>query len=125
MVVDGRRQRLFVFEKQRSDPITRVYAADLQGVRPGDAVDLRLVARVPIQNITAADVGRDGVILKNNSGGLLFPWSQTSVVRTLRRSAPCPVALPAGESVAFSTSGHRVYTIPEGSDPAIEYAERQ
>jgi hypothetical protein len=124
MVVDGRHRRLFVFEKQRSDPITRVYAADLRGVRPGDALDLQLVARVPIQNVTAADVGHDGVILKNNSGGLLFPWSRTSVVRTLRRSTPCPVALPAGESVAFSASGHRIYTIPEGSDPPIEYAAR-
>jgi hypothetical protein len=125
MVVDGRHGRLFVFEKQRSDSESRVYAADLEGVRAGDTVDLELVARVPIENITAADVGPDGVIVKNNSGGVLFTWSTRSVARTLRDGRRCSVQLPAGESVAFSTSGHRIYTIPEGSDPPIEYAERR
>jgi hypothetical protein len=124
MVVDARHDVLIVFEKQRATATSRVYAADLRGVRSGDALELELVARIPIENITAADVGPDGVLVKNNSGGLLFPWVTRRVVRTLRRSAPCPVTLPAGESVAFSTGGGRVYTIPEGSDPPIQYAER-
>ena len=123
MVVDGHRDRLFVFEKQRGESTSRVYAVDTDGIHNGDERELQLVTRVPIENITAADAGRDGVVLKNNSGGLLFPWASRSVVQTLRDSDPCPVALPAGESVAFSR-GRRIYTVPEGSDPEIEYVQR-
>lgn len=73
----------------------------------------------------AADVGKDGVVIKNYSSALLFPWRSTRVIRTLRRSTPCPVALPASESVAFSLSGHRIYSIPEGRDPEISYVGRR
>ena len=124
MLVDGRHERLFVFEKQGEESTSRVYAADVDGIRDGDELELQLVTSVPIENITAANVGRDGVIVKGDSGGLLFPWVGRSVARTLRQSDACPVALPAGESVAFSRSGRRLYTVPEGSDPPIEYVER-
>lgn len=127
MIVDGKHQRLFVFEKRRPDPTSRVYAADLRGVRSGDVLDLKLITEVPVTNVTAADIGRDGVMLKNNTQGTLFPWvgDGRRVARTLRRAEPCPVPLPAGESVAFSLSGDRVYAIPEGRDPLISYAARQ
>jgi hypothetical protein len=125
LVVDGRHKRLFVFEKLRPATSSRVYAADLRGLRSGDTLELKLVAHVPMQNVTAADVGVDGVVVKNNSFALLFPWSTTRVVRTLRRSTPCQVALPASEAVAFSLSGHRIYSIPEGREPAISYVARR
>ena len=121
MLVDGRHERLFVFEKQGEESTSRVYAVDVDGIRDGDELELQLVTSVSVENITAADVGRDGVIVKSDSGGLLFPWVGRSVAQTLRQSDACPVALPAGESVAFSRSGRRLYTVPEGSDPQIEY----
>ncbi|MGZ8603956.1 MAG: hypothetical protein ACXWX9_04265, partial [Actinomycetota bacterium] len=125
MVVDEKRERLFVFEKQRSGPISSVYAADIGGLDAGATLELSLVARVDVINITAADTSRDGVVLKNNTSAFMFPWSGGRVARTLRRVAPCVVALPAGETVAFSRSGHRIYGIPEGRDAVVSYAARR
>jgi len=121
MIVDGRNRRLFIFEKQTSSATSRVYGADLRGVQSGDTLRLRLVARVPLMSITAADLGRDGIIVRDYTSGLLFPWTMGRVVPTLRRSTPCPVELPTSESIAFSISGQRMYSIREGSDPSIRY----
>ena len=125
MIVDGRSRRLFIFEKQASTPRSRVFGVSIRGVRSGDHLRLRRVARVPMQTITAADIGKPGIIVKNYASGLLFRWSGGRVVTSLRRRHPCPVDLPSGEAVAFSRSGGRIYTVPEGSDPPIEYAVRR
>jgi hypothetical protein len=121
------RQRIFVFEKRRPDPVSRVYGASLRGVQPGDTLELRLVAHVPMPNVTSADVGPDGVVVRNYLSVNVFPWAgRGGVARTLRRADPCQVdEMPSSEAVAFSRSGHRVYSIPEGSDPEITYAARR
>jgi hypothetical protein len=123
MIVDTRSRRLFVFEKQTATRRSGVFGAGVRGVRSGDHVRLRRVARVPMQNITAADIGAPGIVVKNNGGGLLFPWAGRRVGSTLRRHRPCGVDLPSGEAVAFSGSGARIYTVPEGSTPPIDYVE--
>jgi hypothetical protein len=124
MIVDGRSQRLFIFEKQRSTSTSRVFGVSIRGARSGDSLRLKKVARVPLENITAADLGRTGIVIKNYGEGMLFPWVGHRVVGTLRQSNPCSVALPSGEAVAFSKSGDRIYTVPEGSNPPIAHADR-
>jgi len=125
MIVDGRSKRLFIFEKQRTASMSRVFGASIRGVSSGDSLRLRRVARVPMQNITAADLGRSGIVIKNYGGGLLFRWKGGRVSSTLRQDHACPVGLPEGEAVAFSKSGGRLYTVPEGSNPPIEHADRR
>lgn len=125
MIVDGRRERLFVFEKQRGQDTSRVYAVGLRGVRSGDERELGLVGRAPLGNITAADIGADGIVLKNYSTAVLLPWVDRRVVATLRRGIRCPVSLPSSEAVAFSRSGRRIFSVPEGSDPEISAVERR
>ncbi len=125
MIVDGRRERLFVFEKQRGEDTSRVYAVGLRGISSGDERELKLVARAPLENITAADLGPDGIVLKNYSTSLFIPWVDRRVVATLRRGTRCPVSLPSSEAVAFSRSGGRIYSIPEGPDPEVSAVERR
>lgn len=125
MIVDGRHHRLFIFEKQRGEDTSRVYAVSLRGIRSGDERELELVARAPLANITAADLGPDGIVLKNYSTAVFLPWVDGRVVATLRRGTRCSVSLPSSEAVAFSRSGGRIYSIPEGSDPEISAVERQ
>lgn len=125
MIVDGRRRRLFVFEKQRGEETSRVYAVSLRGIGSGDERELTLVARAPLPNITAADLGADGIVLKNYSTTVFLPWVDRRVVATLRRGSRCPMSLPSSEAVALSRGGRRIFSIPEGSDPEISVAERR
>lgn len=69
-------------------------------------------------------IGPDGVVVRNYASGLLYPWDG-GVARTLRRADPCSIVLPTSETVAFSLSGHRVYSVPEGGDPVVSYAARR
>jgi len=125
MLVSGSSRRVFIFEKQTSTSSSRVFGASLRNIHSGDNVRLKLVARVPMQNITAADLGRSGIVVKNYSSGLFFPWRQHRVIPTLEQASPCAVSLPSGEAVAFSKAGGRLYTVGEGSNPPIEYVARR
>jgi hypothetical protein len=125
MIVDGRTQRLFIFEKQASASSSRVFGVSIRGVRSGDSLRLRKVARVPIANITAADLGKAGIVVKNYGTGMLFRWEDRRVGTTLRQPHPCAVDLPSGEAVAFSKAGGRIFTVPEGSNPPIAHADRR
>jgi len=118
MIVDGRSDRLVIFEK-RSEAPARVYVADVSGVRGDAQLDLREVAEVPMRYVTAADVTARGIIVKNNSISLLYPWEGRALVRTLRHGHSCPIELPNSEAVAFSLDGNQMYTIPEGRDAEV------
>lgn len=121
MIVDGRRNQLFIFSKdsQRSD----VFRADLSHLRSGDRLRLRRVARLPFSYVTAADLSRLGVIVKGYSSGFFFPWTHSRRVIHAVRRRPCPVPVGGGESVAFGRSADGYYTIPEGLHPRISYAQ--
>ena len=122
MIVDGRSDRLFIFEKRSESP-SRVFVADVSGLAGDAQRELREVAEVPLRYVTAADLSKRGIIVKNNSISLLFPWSGRGLVRTLRGGVSCPIELPNSESVAFSLDRQRMYTIPEGRDAEIHSIE--
>ncbi len=123
MIVDGRSERLFIFEKQGSSATSRVFGVNIRGVRSGDSLRLRTIARIPMQSITAADLGSAGIVVKNYGTGLLFPWVDRRVGATLRQAHPCAVDLPTGEAVAFSKAGGRIFTVPEGSNAPIAHTD--
>jgi hypothetical protein len=54
MIVDGRRDQLFILSKdsERSD----VFRADLSHLRSGDHLRLRRIGRLPFSYVTAADL---------------------------------------------------------------------
>jgi hypothetical protein len=121
MIVDGANDAVYVLEKQAAHATSAVYRGSLDGVSPGDTVDLSLVASVPLTNITGADLGRDGIVIRSYLQTLFFPRPRSGgVVATLRRR-PCAVLLPSSEAVAFSIDGSRIYSIPEGNEPRISY----
>ncbi len=65
MFVDPRDEHLYLIVKQLTEPESAVYAVPLREVRPGEVGVLRLVARVPLSIVTAADLGPAGIAVRN------------------------------------------------------------
>lgn len=118
MVVDGDRKKLFVFTKAPGTSL--VFKAPVDHLHGGEAAVLRRIAELPLNEVTAADLGPDGIVVKSGDG-YLYRWAPDHRVRTALAGAPCRVPAGPGESIAFSSDDRGLYAIPEGSDPPIYF----
>jgi hypothetical protein len=117
MVVDGKRKELYIFTKEPGS--TAVYRTSVLGVQGGDSRRLTKIATLPLNMVTAADLGPDGVIVKSGSG-YLYRWTSDRTVPTALAGRPCRAEAGPGESLAFARGGG-LYAIPEGSGPSIHF----
>lgn len=117
---------LFVVTKERSGWQGLVYRVSIKGLLNGGHRTMRRVGRVTIGNVTGADAGARGFIVRNLSGTAeLYPWrGAKSVTRALRR-APCDLTVGRGESIAFSGWNPRLYSVSEGQKPAVRFVARR
>lgn len=118
MVVDGARRELFIFTKQSGT--TSVYTASVRGVQGGESVTLRRIAVLPLNTVTAADIGPEGIIVKAGSG-YLYRWTNSRTVASAIARTPCRAEAGPGESLAFARDGGGLYAIPEGSSPSVYF----
>jgi hypothetical protein len=118
LVVHASLMRLFIITKERNRNFADVYGVDIRAIRNGATRRLARIGRIPIGNVTAADLGPEGLVVKNYRHGLLYRWQRDGRVATAIRGRPCRVEVGDGESIAFSP-GHRLYAIPEGRRPLI------
>lgn len=123
MFVDPRDEHLYVIEKQLTQPESAVYAVPVREVRPGEVGVLRLVARVPLSIVTAADLGPAGIAVRNYLAALVFPWSDDRTVVSTLEGKSCPVSLGSSEAIAQTLDGRALYSISEGIGPPIRYVE--
>lgn len=118
IAVDGDRKKLFIFTK--APGISLVFRAPVDHLHGGEAVVLRQIAELPLNKVTAADLGLKGIVVKAGDG-YLYPWSADHRVVATLSGAPCRVPAGPGESIAFSSDDRGLYAIPEGSDPPIYF----
>ena len=123
MFVDPRDEHLYLIVKQLTEPESAVYAVPLREVRPGEVGVLRLVARVPLSIVTAADLGPAGIAVRNYLTTLVFPWSDDRTVVSTLEGMSCPVSLGSSEAIAQTRDGGALYSISEGVGPPIRYVE--
>lgn len=117
---------LFVVTKERSSWQGLVYRVGIQGLRDGGARTMRLVGHVTIGNVTGADAGANGFIVRNLSGTAEFyPWRGARSVTHALEGPPCDLTVGRGESIAFSRWNTRMYSISEGTNPAVRYVARR
>jgi hypothetical protein len=118
MVVDASRKKLFIFTKgPGASTVFRAPVAHLQG---GDSETLHQIAQLPLNQVTAADIGPRGIIVKAGDG-FLYPWSADHRMVTTLAGTPCRAPAGPGESLAFSIDDLGLFAIPEGSGPSIYY----
>ena len=123
MFVDPRDDHLYIIVKQFSEPNSAVYTVSLREAPPGDVGVLRLVARVPLSFVTAADLGPAGIVVRNYLSTLVFPWSEDRTVVSTLEGMSCPVSLGSSEAIAQTRDGSALYSIAEGVGPSIRYVE--
>lgn len=117
---------LYVVTKERSGWQGLVYRVSIKGLANGGARTMRTVGRVTIGNVTGADAGPRGFIVRNLSGTAEFyPWRGDRSVAHALRGAPCDLTVGRGESIAFSSWNPRLYSISEGTNPAVRYVARR
>jgi hypothetical protein len=117
MVVDGKRKELYIFTKEAGT--TSVYRTSILGVQGGDSRLLTKIASLPLNMVTAADLGPDGVIVKSGAG-YLYRWTSDRTVPAALAGTPCRAETGPGESLAFARGGG-LYAIPEGSGPSVYF----
>lgn len=117
MVVDGKQKELYIFTKQPGT--SAVYRTSILGVQGGDSRLLTKIATLPLNMVTAADLGPDGVIVKSGAG-YLYRWTSDRTVPAALAGTPCRAQAGPGESLAFARGGG-LYAIPEGSGPSIYF----
>jgi hypothetical protein len=127
MFVDPSTMKLFVVTKERSRWEGLVYRVDVRGLRSGGTRTLRRVGRVPIGNVTAADAGARGFVVRTLSGrGLFYRWRSGRSVDAALRGRPCEITVARGESIAFSPwAPRRLTTVPEGTRPQVRFVVRR
>jgi hypothetical protein len=118
MVVDGPRKKLFVFTKGPGS--TTVFKAPVARLHGGESVTLRRIAQLPLNLVTAADLGPRGIIVKSGDG-YLYPWSAEHRVASTLAGTPCRAPAGPGESLGFSSDDRGLFAIPEGSNPSVYY----
>lgn len=123
MFVDPRDEHLYIIAKQFTKPKSAVYAVRLREVRSGDVGVLRLVARVPLSFVTAADLGPAGIVVRNYVSTLVFPWSADRTIVSTLGGISCPVSLGSSKAIAQTLDGRALYSIAEGVGPPIRYVE--
>lgn len=126
MFVDGITHRLYVVTKEASSWQGFVYRANIAGLRNGDGRVLHRIGRVTIGNVTAADLGPPGFVVRNLSGtGQLYRWRGGRNVAAALRGAPCRITVARGESIAFTWwNPRRLYTVPEGTNPEVRFVNQ-
>ncbi len=117
MVVDPVVGRLFIITKERDRDFADVYRVKVTNFRSGATRRLQRIGRIPIGNVTAADLGPEGLIVKNYRHGLLYRWANDRRVATAIRGRPCTVEIGFGESITFAPGA--LYAVPEGQTPPI------
>jgi hypothetical protein len=118
LVVDASLKHLFIITKERNRNLADVYRANVRSLKNVTSRRLVRIGRIHIGSVTAADLGPEGLVVKNYRRGLLFRWQRDHRVATAIQGPPCPISVGGGESITFS-SGHRLYAIPEGRHPVI------
>ena len=117
MVVDGKQRALFVFTKQAGT--TSVYTTSVRGIQGGESRTLTKIAELPLNTVTAADLGPDGIVIKSGSG-YLYRWTSARTVASAIARTPCRAPAGPGESLGFAVGGG-LYAIPEGSAPLVYF----
>ncbi len=117
---------LFVVTKERSGWQGLVYRVSLKGLGNGGHRSMHRVGRVTIGNVTGADAGARGFIVRNLSGTAEFyPWRGSRSVTRALGGQPCTLTVGRGESIAFSQWNTRLYSISEGHNPAVRFVARR
>lgn len=117
---------LFVVTKERSGWQGLVYRVSLKGLGNGGHRSMHRVGRVTIGNVTGADAGARGFIVRNLSGTAEFyPWRGSRSVTRALGGKPCTLTVGRGESIAFSQWNTRLYSISEGRNPAVRFVARR
>jgi hypothetical protein len=117
---------LFVVTKERSGWMGLVYRTSIKGLTNGGSRTMSRVGRVTIGNVTGADAGARGFIVRNLSGTAEFyPWRGARSVTRALHGRPCDLTVGRGESVAFSRWNTRLYSISEGTNPAVRFVARR
>lgn len=122
MFVDPRDEHLYLVEKQLERPKSAVYAVPLGGLRPGEVGVLRLVGRVPLPAVTAADLGPAGIAVGTYMTTLVFPWSDDRTVVSTLGGMSCPASI-GDEAIAQTRDGGALYSTGEGIRRSIRYVE--
>lgn len=118
LVVDWARRELFIFTKQAGT--TTVYRTSVRGLQGGESMTLTKIAVLPLNRVTAADLGPDGIIVKSGAG-YLYRWTSARTVASALAGTPCRAQAGPGESLAFSRDGGGLYAIPEGPSPSVYF----
>ena len=111
---------LYIVSKEKTLETGTVYRADVSPLRDGASRAMQRVTNVAIGNISAADVGERGIVIRNYRHALLYRWRSDHRVATALAGTPCDVEVgPGAESVAFATWNRSMYSIPEGTNPPV------
>ncbi len=118
MFVDRNHRTLFIITKTRAG--ATVFRTRIAQLHDGDTRSLRQVATLPLNLVTAADIGSRGIIVKAGDG-YLYPWRLDGRVLTALAGTPCRVSVGPGESLAFSRDERALFAVPEGRTPNVYY----
>ena len=118
IVVDAREGALYVVTKELLLASAGVYRAEIGEARDGERRLLRHVGELDIGIVTAADLGPDGIVVKNYVQGRFYPWTEERDVMSALAQEGCRVPVGGGESIAFGPGGQLI-AIPEGGTPPI------
>jgi hypothetical protein len=116
LFVDGKRGQVFVVTKEAG--VAEVFRAVIRDLTDGAVRGLRSVIRLPLNRVTAADLGPAGVMIKAGTANL-YRWGADRRVSTALSREPCPISAGPGEAIAFARTPSGVVAIPEGSAPPI------
>ncbi len=116
LFVDGTRRQLFVVTKEAGT--AEVYRTPISHVPDGSTKELRPVTTLPLNRVTAADLGAAGIVIKAGDANL-YRWGTDRRVSTALASAPCVFAAGPGEAIALARSPSGLVAIPEGSRPSV------
>jgi len=117
LIVDAREGALYVITKELL-VAAGVYRAEFAGAPGGKALLLERVGELQLGFVTAADLGPDGIVVKDYVKGLLYPWTDDGDVISALAGAGCAVPVGGGESIAFGHDGNLV-AIPEDRAPPV------
>jgi len=111
---------LYIVSKEKNLDTGTVYRADVSPLRDGATRRMQKVTTVRIGNISAADVGDRGIVIRNYRHGLFYRWRADHRVASALDGPSCDVEVgPGAESIAFTTWDRSMYSIPEGASPPV------
>ncbi len=106
---------------------TRVYATPLANLQLDGLTKLNLLAILPMDNVSAGDISRDGgmIVLRREETGWLWNRARGESLKTAlaRRPQTVPVLgdkqAKNGEAIAFAADGRGYFTVSEGRERSI------